>query len=706
MKSGPDDIKPQHLRDYFSYIRAVRHFSQIHPGLRAEPDIRYFLQAYPDPPKPGEAALTDSVRLLAEREQRLRAIYDGTHEYLCLLSPDGILLETNRASLTFANSSREDVVGRPFWDTIWFQFTPGAPAAIRQSVARAAAGEYIQFDTLIITPTGDARIYDITFDPILDRNGQVIFIVPEGRDITEKKKAEIALHESEDRFRKIFEHAATCICITDLQGRFEQCNPCYCTLVNYTQAELQKLTFSDIAHPDDRDSNIIPFHRLLAGEISQYEIEKRYVRKNGEIVWAHKFVSLLRDDAGHPTRVVALVTDVTERRATEIALKEAKEAAEAANQSKDRFLAVLSHELRTPLTPVLMTAAALRGDESLPADLREQLGMIERNIALEARLIDDLLDLTRINSGKLTMRSTPCDVHSLIALVVEMVRSEALEKKLVFYLRLAAARSFLDGDPARLQQVFWNLIRNAAKFTPPGGSVTVLTSELSCADGSDTASSICIQVTDTGVGFDPAAAERIFQPFEQVSSGPHHGGLGLGLSIARAIVDMHSGVIAASSPGPGAGATFTVTLPGAINPPSHDPGPHSSHGEPDPARPSPLRILLVEDHEHTAQVLTRLLVRDGHHVTSANSLETARAAAALDTFDLLISDLGLPDGTGIELMKSLRAAHGLRGIALSGYGTQDDMRSTHEAGFVTHLVKPVDFSDLRRALRSLAIESI
>lgn len=386
--------------------------------------------------------------------------------------------------------------------------------------------------------------------------------------------------------------------------------------------------------------------------------------------------------------------------AKEEALRIAKDEAEAASRAKDNFLAQLSHELRTPLTPVLMSASVLRDDETVPAPVREQLAMIVRNVGLEARLIDDLLDLTRIARGKLALRAEPCDLHSLLGNVVQIVREDAREKRVDLALELAAHRSHLTGDPARLQQVFWNLLRNAVKFTPAGGHIRLSSHDGACSNGDEKEGRFCVTVSDDGIGFNPAAAARLFQPFEQDGAN-NAGGLGLGLAIAHAIVELHGGEIHGESPGRGHGATFTVELPGAIATPAAE----TRDGRlalAETPHEAPMRLLLVEDHAATLEVLSRLLQKAGHLVTTATTVADARTAAASERFDAVISDLGLPDGTGIELMEHLRATHGLTGIALSGYGMEEDLRRSREAGFATHLVKPVDVSELHRALRVLA----
>jgi CheY-like chemotaxis protein/anti-sigma regulatory factor (Ser/Thr protein kinase) len=334
---------------------------------------------------------------------------------------------------------------------------------------------------------------------------------------------------------------------------------------------------------------------------------------------------------------------------------------------------------------------------------------MERNIALEARLIDDLLDITMIVRGKLRLRIQPCDAHSLIGLAVEIVRDDARLKEITIARAFEATQSGLIVDPARFQQVIWNLLRNAVKFTPRGGRIEIRTHNRTDPDSGP---SLCIEVSDSGIGISAAELERIFLPFEQgrVSGDHRFGGIGLGLSIARAIVSLHGGRISAQSGGTDAGATFVIELPSASQSPlgvaaAEPPAGPSPKGE-TPALRSPdaresLSLLLVEDHQATLEGLSRLLTREGHRVVTASSVADALAAGAAQKFDFVVSDLGLPDGTGIELMEQLRARHGLRGIALSGYGMEEDLARSREAGFVAHLVKPVDFAQLRRALKLL-----
>ncbi len=367
------------------------------------------------------------------------------------------------------------------------------------------------------------------------------------------------------------------------------------------------------------------------------------------------------------------------------------EEARAASRAKDDFLAALSHELRTPLSPVLMTAAALEGDASLPSEVREQLGMMRRNIELEARLIDDLLDITRISRGKLTIQPVVADVHQLLEHTVEIVRGDGLGNEVGLVFELQAQRHHTMADPTRLQQVFWNLIKNALKFTPSGGIVTVSTHN--DADGR-----IIVRVTDTGIGIAAEALPHIFNAFDQgdVAGQHRYGGLGLGLAISQAIVAVHGGSIRAESEGTGCGATFTVVLTT-----TDSSAEATTTSTTQPAAAQALRLLIVEDHEATRTVLTRLLERQGHHVVSAGTIQEALAAVSKEPFDVLITDLGLPDGSGLDLMSQIKGRSNCHGIALSGYGMEQDLRQTKEAGFFAHLVKPVNFDQLRQLLAQL-----
>lgn len=366
----------------------------------------------------------------------------------------------------------------------------------------------------------------------------------------------------------------------------------------------------------------------------------------------------------------------------------AREEAEAANRAKDRFLAMLSHELRTPLTPVITSILNLESDESVQPQVKQALLVMRRNVELEARLIDDLLDLTRVGSGKIHLNIETVDAQSLLENAVEICRPDIASKSLDLTVRLQATDSHVEGDPARMQQIFWNLIRNAMKFTQQGGIVVRTHNE----DGR-----FHIQVTDTGIGMEVELIDRIFKPFEQGENG-RYGGLGLGLTITSSLVELHDGNIAVESKGSGHGSTFSVSFPTVVAPSQKDPGLASPVAD----TPAVLRILLVEDHADTNETLTMLLKLRGYSVVSAMNVRSAIEIANQQEFDVLISDLGLPDGEAKEVLEVLFTRYGTIGIALSGYGMDHDIRSSKENGFSHHLVKPVQVTRLELLLRELA----
>jgi signal transduction histidine kinase/ActR/RegA family two-component response regulator len=383
-----------------------------------------------------------------------------------------------------------------------------------------------------------------------------------------------------------------------------------------------------------------------------------------------------------------------ERFAAEEEIAQAKETAERANRAKDEFLAALSHELRTPLNPVLLLSSELQQRDDLPPDLRPEIEIIRRNVELEARLIDDLLDLTRITRGKLSLDLQPVSVHRVLAEALDVVRGDFEAKGVTVQASLGAPADAVLADATRLQQVLWNVLRNAVKFTPRGGTVTVTTR--------GDAERLEVEISDTGAGSAAAQLEQIFNAFQQGERGHQFGGLGLGLAIARSIVEMHRGAIRAHSAGPDHGATFTIELPvgqGAPHNGEHAPAAPRAALE---GAPAGLRILLVEDHEPTRATLKKLLERRRHRVTAAEDLATARDLATRESFDLLLSDLGLPDGDGSDLMRELAERNGPPGIALSGYGMDEDLRRSNSAGFFAHLVKPVDITVLDRTMAALA----
>lgn len=372
-----------------------------------------------------------------------------------------------------------------------------------------------------------------------------------------------------------------------------------------------------------------------------------------------------------------------------------------ANAAKDQFLALLSHELRNPLSPVIAMVSELEASAPDSPDIRRALEVIRRNVELEARLIDDLLDVTRIAKGKLQLSFETVSVHEILKRAYEICREEITGKSLGIEFRLRAEKDFVEGDPARLQQVFWNLIKNSVKFTPADGRIILETLN-------PTPEEIEIRTTDTGIGIEADKIGKIFNAFEQGQSSitRRFGGLGLGLAISKAMVAAHGGSIRVESGGKDEGSTFIVTLKTVAAPvPELDgttTGPRSrSEAEKSRMEARAPRVLVVDDHHDTCLGMKMMLERRGYKITLAHTADEAMQRARENEFDLVISDIGLPDRTGYELMQELRAEKNLRGIALSGFGMENDVSRAHEAGFSEHLTKPINFERLEDAIHAL-----
>ena len=513
-----------------------------------------------------------------------------------------------------------------------------------------------------------------------------------------------ALRASEERLSAVFQQAGTGIAQTDLAGRFIMVNDRYCEIVGRSRETLLQLRMQDIIHPAD-----IGHHLFLtensARDASSFVIETRYDRPSGGFVWVRNSVAFICNAQRVVESALAVTEDITGSKRTEQELERARDEALAASRAKDDFLAALSHELRTPLNPVLLLASEAAEDTTLPQAVRADFATIRKNVELEARLIDDLLDLTRITRGKLPLDRQPHDVHTILRDALATVEAELERKSIVPRLELNAPNSMVLGDAVRLQQIFWNVLKNAVKFTPERGTITVAT-RVSTDTGE-----LTIEITDTGIGMLPSELERIFDAFSQgdhAGSGGSHrfGGVGLGLAISRMLAELHHGSIRASSGGRGCGSTFSIDLP-LLHVDSRSPIPVTPNGvpafvaadrAPESASTLRARVLLIEDHAPTRLTLQQLLLRRNYEVVAAGSVAEAREQMTRELVDFVISDIGLPDGNAYDLMADFRNRLGLTGIALTGYGMESDIARSHAAGFVIHLTKPLRVQLLDEAL--------
>src|SRR5213595_2237874 len=370
----------------------------------------------------------------------------------------------------------------------------------------------------------------------------------------------------------------------------------------------------------------------------------------------------------------------------------------AANAAKDQFLAQLSHELRSPLSPVIAMVGELEAEVPDSKPVKEALEVVRRNVELEARLIDDLLDITRISKGKLQLSFETICIHQIVQRAYVICRKEVEAKNLEVKFRLCAVHTSVEGDPARLQQVFWNLIKNSVKFTPEKGRITIETVN-------PTADTIEARIIDTGIGIEKEAIDKIFNAFEQGQAEitRRFGGLGLGLAISKALIDAHGGKIRVESPGRDQGATFSLKLNTVVTPAGADGDRKDLPAGPERelAVARHRRVLLVDDHHDTCIGMKRMLERHGYEITVAHSADQAVEKVRTQDFDLLISDIGLPDRSGYELMREVRLNKNLPGIALSGFGTEQDVNQARAAGFAEHLTKPINFERSERTIQNL-----
>ncbi len=663
--------------------------------------------------------ITDFKRLQAEHERlartiegeraKLAAIIAQAPAFICTLrGPNHVFELANQRYYEIVG--KRDLIGKAVLEALPEVKGQGFIELLDQVYRTGQTYAGTEMPLLLRESEGgplDRRFVNFIYQALREPDGAISGIFVHGMDVTEMVLAREALRQSEERRRLALDSAelgawhldpATMTLETDERFRaiFGVAAP-----VDYEQAVAR-------IHPDDRDrvrDAVLAASRPV--DPQPFALEYRVTLADRSIRWvfAKGRANLVRNGSG--TQMASFdgtIADITEKKqlADERerlldAERAARAEAEQANRAKDKFLAVLSHELRTPLSPVTMTIPAMEIDADMPFKFREDLAMVRRNIDLEVKLIDDLLDLSRITTGKLRLQMQSVSAHDLLRHALRNTLSEIAGKRLNIHPDFTATNDQLTADPARLQQVFWNLLRNAVKFTPDEGEIFVRTWN------AVEAGHLHIEVRDTGIGIEAEVLPKIFDAFEQgeVRMTRQFGGLGLGLAIAKAVVEMHGGTITVASAGKNQGSAFTVQL-NTTSPRASARIDGNSPSFATDRTPNRARLLLVEDHPDTSRTLARLLTRSGYAVKTAGSMASALQLAAAEPFDIVVSDIGLPDATGYELMEQIRDRHGIKGIALSGYGMEDDMRKSREAGFVDHVVKPVNVAQLLAVLQRVS----
>jgi PAS domain S-box-containing protein len=514
------------------------------------------------------------------------------------------------------------------------------------------------------------------------------------RDVAlrESSRRGFELQQQKDLLNVTLTSIGDCVMVSDKEGQITFMNPVAEQVTGWKFEEAQNRPTTEvfrILNEHTRQPVESPVEKVMKhGVIVGLANHTLLIRKDGSEVPIDDSGAPIRDVNGDVRGVVLVFRDFSEHKRAERELLEAKEAAETASKAKDQFLAMLSHELRTPLTPVLATINLWEASEEVPPSLHPDLQMLRRSIELEARIIDDLLDLTRIARGMLSFSPENTDVHALIEFLVDLSQSEVQNKQLNLSLQLKAAQHHVHTDASRLQQVLWNIIRNAVKFTDARGEIVVTTSN--GANGN-----IDISVTDNGIGMTAETISKLFVPFEQAdpTRNRHYGGLGLGMAISNALVELLEGELHAKSEGLGRGSTFTLSFPT-----TREKAPSSETNRVPVTSRSKVRLLLIEVQSDTARALVRLLENRGYTIESVPNVALGLEATARGDFDLLLCDLGLPDGTGIDFIEKVRETDKTPAIALTGFGMQQDVERAQNAGFNAHLTKPINLQKLEATI--------
>ena len=844
-----------------------------------------------------EQELVRTKEALRESQERLTAALGaaGTGTFRWNIETDRIEADANLEHIVGLSHSDGPLPLETFIQAIH----PGDRDAVRESCARSAAdGSGFDLEYRVLWPDGSTHWVHGKGKVFRGAAGKPAYMTGACTDITSRRAAAETLRQSEERLRAMFNQAAVGIAVATLDGRFVSMNRKFSQILGFTEEDLLLRTFRDITHPDDLEATRVVFEQLLAQQIPEYAIEKRYVRSDGMPIWSLTTVTLMKDASGEPDRLIGVIEEITARKNAEAALRDerrilellnetgkaigstldlqaliqavtdaatelsgakfgaffynttdakgdsfllftlsgapreaferfgnpratalfgptfrgappirsddvlkdprygtmgphhgmpkghlpvrsylavpvrsrsgevigglffghpethvfterserlisgvaaqagiaidnarlyeaslraaeertvlleseraARSEAERMSDMKDEFLATLSHELRTPLNAILGWSQVLRTGRKDEAELLKGLQTIERNARAQTQLIEDLLDMSRITSGKLRLDIQPLQPIVFIQSAIETVRPAADAKGIRLNAMLDPSAGPISGDPGRLQQVIWNLLSNAIKFTPRGGRIQVVLERVN--------SHIEISVADTGVGIKTEFLPHLFERFRQAdaSTTRKYGGLGIGLSIVKSLVELHGGTVTVKSDGDGTGTTVAVQLPVAVvqrpreftarqHPASAADGPRIFV----PAELAGLKILVVDDQADARDLIKRVLEDCSGDVLTAANAEEALALVESARPDVLISDIGMPGADGFQLLKSVRALGPERGgkvpaIALTAFARSEDRTRALRAGFLVHVSKPVDPSELVATVASVA----
>ena len=588
----------------------------------------------------------------------------------------------NRAAVELTGYTLAEVQGRPLHDVIHHRHPDGTPYPMADCPIDRAFPENDRQQGEDVFVHQDGHFYDVAYTASpLREGGRPVGTVIEVIDISARKRQERALRESEERFRVLVEAASIAVWENDAEGRLHTPSPSWAAFTGQPADGQIGLGWSGAVHPEDRE-RIRSYWMTDAQMSGSYDVLYRLRRADGVYRWTRAIAARLYDEQGRPLKWVGMHLDVTEQIEAERALREA-------DRRKDEFIATLAHELRNPLAPLRNTLEYLK--LARPDDaLKRSLDIIDRQVHHMSRLVDDLLDISRLTTGKLALRRTRVPLRAVLEAAVEAVQPAVARAGHQLTVDLDDATGEVDGDPVRLAQVFSNLLDNAVKFTPRGGRIRL-------AAATTPTGGITVRVQDSGVGLRPDEIERIFSMFSQISpSGRGNGGLGIGLALARSLVEMHGGTLSAASAGPGTGSTFIVRLP-TVRAQAVDAGNTAPSGR----SATGASVLVIDDNLDILESTAMLLSVLGYRVETAASGDAALARAHGERPDVVLLDIGMPDRDGYEVCRALREvwrAGTTKIVAVTGWGQAADREKARAAGFDAHLVKPVRIEDLESAL--------
>jgi PAS domain S-box-containing protein len=659
---------------------------------------------------------------LRRSEERFRLLVESVRDYaIFMLDPDGLILTWNAGAERFKGYQASEIIGQHF-----SRFYP-AEALARGLPARelkvARETGVFEDEGRRVRKDGSSFWANVVITAIRNASGDLIGFSKVTRDLTQRRAHEEELRRSEERFRLLVEGVADyAIFMLDPNGRIVTWNLGAERIKGYTASDIIGQHFS-IFYPDEVVQSGWPDHELqMAAEQGSFVDSGLRVRKDGTTFWGHVTITALRDSAGHLIGYAKLTRDLTEPKRVEAveaanhqreemleAERSARMTAQRATRLKDEFLATLSHELRTPLSAILgWTQLLLRDDPpKTPEAHRRGVEVIDRNARAQAQLIDDLLDLSQIMTGKTRLDLHQISFTAVVAAAVDSATPAAEAKGIRLKAMLGATQDIVSADGARLQQVVWNLLTNAIKFTPKGGQVQVLLQRVN--------SSVELSVSDNGIGISAKYLPQVFDRFSQNDSSTtrQFGGLGLGLAICKQLVELHGGSIRAASEGEGKGATFFVALPVSI---VHQAGDDTLRVHPTTEIPALEALLLprlegvqvfaVDDEPDSRELLKTLLEAQGAAVTSFASAEEALAGLRAARPTVIICDIGMPGIDGYQFIRTWRAQESrsdrVPALALTAFARSEDRKRSLQAGYQAHLAKPFDVGELVLIIAGLA----